>query len=64
MIVFSDTYPICCLILIDQVNILQELHELVIIPQAQNPHLSFGNGLLTPLIVSRLELLASPQGRE
>jgi len=34
MIVFSDTYPICCLILIDQVNILQELYELVIIPQA------------------------------
>ena len=34
MIVVSDTSPICYLILIEQVNILQELYKLVSIPQA------------------------------
>lgn len=34
MIVISDTSPICYLLLIDQISILQELYELVVIPQA------------------------------
>ena len=34
MIVVSDTSPICYLLLIDQIMILQELYELVVIPEA------------------------------
>ena len=34
MIVVSDTSPICYLLLIDQISILQELYGIVVIPQA------------------------------
>jgi predicted nucleic acid-binding protein len=34
MIVVSDTSPICYLLLIDQISILQELYDVVVIPQA------------------------------
>ena len=34
MIVVSDTSPICYLLLIDQISILQELYDIVVIPQA------------------------------
>ena len=34
MIVICDTSPICYLLLIDQINLLQELYSTVIIPQA------------------------------
>ncbi len=34
MIVVSDTSPICYLLLIDQIMILQELYGLVVIPEA------------------------------
>ncbi|GAA6618508.1 hypothetical protein NUACC26_043190 [Scytonema sp. NUACC26] len=33
MIIVSDTSPICYLLLIDQIDILQELYRVVIIPQ-------------------------------
>jgi predicted nucleic acid-binding protein len=34
MIVVSDTSPICYLLLIDQIMILQKLYDVVVIPQA------------------------------
>jgi predicted nucleic acid-binding protein len=34
MIVVSDTSPICYLLLIDRISILQGLYDVVVIPQA------------------------------
>jgi predicted nucleic acid-binding protein len=48
MIVVSDTSPICYLLLIDQISILQELYELVVIPQAVADEL---NALESPPVV-------------
>lgn len=40
MIVVSDTSPICYLLLIDHIRVLQELYGVVIIPQTVADELS------------------------
>jgi hypothetical protein len=72
MIVVSDTSPICYLLLIDQIMILQELYELVVIPEAvadelkasESPSIVRNWIANPPLIGSGLKLLGHPQGQD
>ncbi|MCA2623292.1 MAG: hypothetical protein IM507_03890 [Microcystis sp. M20BS1] len=67
MIVVSDTSPICYLLLIDQIMILQKLYELVVIPEAVADELKASespsivrNWIANPLIMYLLGERSSP----
>ncbi|MFM6322231.1 MAG: hypothetical protein ACKPH1_17915 [Microcystis panniformis] len=67
MIVVSDTSPICYLLLIDQIMILQELYKLVVIPEAVADELKASestsivrNWIANPLIMYLLGERSSP----
>ncbi len=53
MIVVSDTSPICYLLLIDQIMILQELYKLVVIPEAVADGTFWANAV-RPYIVDKI----------
>ena len=71
MIVVSDTSPICYLLLINRVDILQALYDVVIIPQAVANELSASEApsvvkswIAHPPIWLQIQLIETPQNTE